>query len=173
MDCENDFEFQSISSQIDQPILTAELCPYNYFSTTSLTVSKKKLQMTTLFLTIAFLFRPSIIVGHPIIGTWEYSKNSCIEAYTFGTDGIRQVKSNEELVTAEFEITDIDEAKGVYLLRDRVLTDNGKVDCSGSTDNMIGDVVEVYIHIKDKPKRFNFCFDDALSKCVGPFLKRN
>ncbi|MGR6502889.1 hypothetical protein [Shewanella sp. Koi 1] len=109
--------------------------------------------------------------GHPIIGSWTMTKNSCEEKYTFTDDGFRRVKSNEELVKAKYEISDISPEKGIFLLKDTVLEDNGRPDCSGSTSVMVGDVVEVLLFIQSDPERFSFCFDPNLESCYGPFLK--
>lgn len=112
-------------------------------------------------------------LDHPILGTWAYEKNGCDEKYEFTADGFRFVESNEELVTAIYEISDIVSEKGVYLLKDTVIEDNGKPACSGSTSDMTGDVVELLILIQHELERFTACFDPGLTICIGPFVKVN
>ena len=112
------------------------------------------------------------VVYHPIIGTWTYTENGCDETYTFNSSGIRVSTSNEEIVKAKYEVKTYSKEKNIYLLKDEVLEDNGKADCSGSTSNMVGDVVVVLLYIQDNPKRFNFCFDKELKDCFGPFIKK-
>lgn len=109
--------------------------------------------------------------NHPIIGTWTYTKNECEETYTFNPTGVRISSSNEEIVKAKFDVKLLSKENDIYLVRDEVIEDNGKADCSGSTSNMIGDVVVILLHIQSNPKRFRFCFDKELTKCVGPFIK--
>ena len=90
--------------------------------------------------------------SHKILGTWILNKNNCDEIYIFNKDGIRNVESNEERVVSRFKLSPINESKGVFLLWDKVLEDNGEVDCSGSNIDMTGDVVEPFVLIEDSPK---------------------
>lgn len=113
-----------------------------------------------------------VYVGHPIIGSWVYTVNNCNETYTFRENGSRLSTSNEEVVTARYEISSVNELNNTFLLKDEVLQDNGKVDCSGSTSVMTGDVVEVLLFIEQSPDRFSFCFDTQLKNCFGPFLRQ-
>jgi hypothetical protein len=110
--------------------------------------------------------------NHPIIGTWTYIKNGCAETYTFTQNGIRISTSRDEIVKAKYDVKTISKEKEIYLVRDEVLEDNGKADCSGSTEKMIGDIIVILLHIQDNPKRFSFCFDKELKECVGPFIKK-
>lgn len=110
---------------------------------------------------------------HPILGSWSYYMDGCEEVYTFKVDGIRIANSRDEIVKAKYEIKTISEIDGVYWLRDEVIEDNGLPDCSTSTRNMTGDVVEVFVKIESNPNRFKFCFDESLKRCVGPFIKKD
>ena len=109
---------------------------------------------------------------HPVLGTWAYEKNNCIEFFTFTSSGIRISKSDNEIVRAKYDIKTLSKEEGVYLLRDEVLEDNAMSDCSGSTKDKSGDVVVVLLHIQHEPERFSFCFDKKLKQCVGPFIKQ-
>ena len=122
--------------------------------------------------TIKNKYDAPIYEGHPIVGTWIYSKNGCNEQYEFTATGSRLVHSNQEVVKAIYEVTNVDKERGVYLLKDTVIEDNGKPDCSGSTSDMSGDVVEVLLFIQNFPDRFSFCFNQQLTNCVGPFVKQ-
>ena len=110
--------------------------------------------------------------GHPIVGTWVHSINGCDEKFEFTNTGIRIVHSNLEIVKARYDISSISSDDGIYLLKDTVIEDNGKPDCSGSTNDMTGDVVEVYLFIEDSPERFSFCFNQQLGNCVGPYIRK-
>lgn len=112
-------------------------------------------------------------IGHPIVGTWVRNKNSCLAEFTFTASGLRLVRANEEIVKARYQIEDISREKGIYLLTDTVLEDNGLPDCSNSTSDMTGDTVEVILFIKENPTRFNFCFDSQLTHCVGPYIRQD
>lgn len=107
-----------------------------------------------------------------LIGTWVYSKNGCDEIYTFDAFGNRFVVSNQERVKARYSLRPIDAEKGVFILKDTVVSDNAQADCYGSTENMVGDTVELILIIEEAPMRFNLCFDAQLTRCAGPFYKR-
>ena len=109
--------------------------------------------------------------GHPIVGTWIRSNNGCYEKFEFTKNGTRIVHSNMEVVKARYDISSASQDNGVYLLRDTVIEDNGMPDCSGSTSDMTGDIVEVLLFIQDSPERFSFCFDRKLVNCLGPYVK--
>lgn len=107
----------------------------------------------------------------PIIGSWVYSVGGCDETYQFLPSGIRNSTSNREIVRAKYAIETLSPEKRIYKIRDEVIGDNGLKDCSGSTSDMTGDVVEVYVMFADNPERLRFCFDKELTRCVGPFVK--
>ena len=110
--------------------------------------------------------------GHPVIGIWDYGKNGCTETYEFLPNGIRNVTSNQEVVKASYTITETRSERGFYKLTDKVLEDNGKADCSGSTSDMTGDIVELYVAFNPRKDQLIFCFEESFDKCFGPFKKR-
>lgn len=114
-----------------------------------------------------------VFMGHPIVGTWVRDKSGCLAQFTFKPNGTRLVQANQEIVKARYHISDISRENGIYLLRDTVLEDNGKPDCSGSSSDMTGDTVEVLLFIQSNPTRFSFCFDEQLKQCIGPYVKEN
>jgi len=111
---------------------------------------------------------------NPFIGSWSYiySDNGCVETYQYLENGIRLSNSNEERVKARYSFKRLSKEKNLYLVADTVLEDNAKKDCAGSTADMTDDRVELYVTIKDNPKRFTFCVDEDLEHCVGPFIKQ-
>ena len=110
--------------------------------------------------------------GHPIIGTWSFEMNNCTETYEFLTDGTRNSTSAEEVVQAAYVISANPSDKGFYKITDKITRDNGKRDCSGSTEDMTGDVVELYVLFNQKMDQIVFCLDESLERCVGPFRKK-
>jgi len=109
--------------------------------------------------------------GHPIIGTWNFDMNGCTETYEFLPDGTRNCTSAEEIVQAAFIIASQPLDSGFYKMTDRVIKDNGKRDCSGSTKDMTGDVVDLYVKFNPRMDQIVFCFDQSFDKCFGPFRK--
>ncbi|MGI2216670.1 hypothetical protein ACRN94_06710 [Shewanella baltica] len=122
--------------------------------------------------TIQNKYDKPIYKDHPIVGAWIYTSNGCNEIYEFTDTGFRMVHANQEVVKAKYEISNVAPESGVYLLKDTVIEDNGMPDCSGSTSDMSGDVVEVLLLIQYLPERFSFCFDKQLNNCVGPYVKQ-
>jgi hypothetical protein len=110
--------------------------------------------------------------GHPIIGIWDFNINGCIETYEFLPNGVRNSASNQEVVKATYIITETRSERGFYKLTDEVLEDNGKADCSGSTKDMTGDIVDLYISFGPRKDQLIFCLDESFDKCFGPFKKR-
>gem|GEM_PF-1041608 len=110
--------------------------------------------------------------GHPIIGVWNFEINGCFETYEFLPDGTRNVTSNQELVKAAYTVSDKMSERGFYKLTDEVLENNGKADCLGSTNDMTGDIVELYIAFNPRMDQFIFCAQESFDKCFGPFQKR-
>ena len=109
--------------------------------------------------------------GHPIIGTWSFDMNDCTETYEFLPDGTRNCTSAEEVVQAVYRISAKPLESGFYRITDKVIKDNGKRDCSGSTKDMTGDVVDLYIKFNQQMNQILFCSDESLDKCFGPFRK--
>ncbi len=109
-------------------------------------------------------------VQSPVIGSWTFDSNGCEETYHFSADGIRTVTANQEVVKARYQLRALRPQQGLYLITDTVISDNGKPDCSGDTSVMTGDTVQLLMRFQESPKRFSFCFDDALLDCVGPFI---
>jgi hypothetical protein len=110
--------------------------------------------------------------GHPIIGTWSFDIDGCTETYEFLTDGTRNSTSDKEVVQAAYTISAKPLDSGFYKIKDRVVKDNGQRDCSGSTKDMTGDVVDLYVVFNPKMDQIIFCMDESLNRCFGPFLKK-
>jgi hypothetical protein len=110
-------------------------------------------------------------VEHPIIGSWSFDMNGCIETYEFLPNGIRNSTSAEELVQATYVIAAKPSGYGFYKITDTVVKDNGKRDCSGSTRDMTGDVVDLYVKFNPQMDQIVFCLDESPNRCFGPFRK--
>ena len=109
--------------------------------------------------------------GHPIIGSWSFTYNNCVETYQYHENGIRKVTSNQEIVEASFTISNNPLASGFYKINDKVLSDNGKPDCEGSTKDMSGDIVNLYAMFNSAQDKVIFCFEQNKNRCFGPFTK--
>lgn len=109
--------------------------------------------------------------GHPIIGSWSFDNNGCTETFIFSPDGVRHVTSNKEIVEASYRISTSPSDKGLYKLEDKVLKDNGKQDCSGSTSDMTGDMVTIFVSFSTRKDKIMFCLNENGSNCFGPFIR--
>jgi hypothetical protein len=109
---------------------------------------------------------------HPIIGTWRFDMNGCTETHEFLPNGTRNCTSAEEIVQASYTISAEPLQSSFYKITDKVIKDNGKKDCSGSTADKTGDVVTLYVKFNPQRDQIVFCFDESFDRCFGPFLKK-
>ncbi len=133
-------------------------CESGIFSNKSLNISK--------------LFKGSADYSeHPILGRWTYDLKGCEETYEFLADGTRHGFSHEEVMESSYEISHQPLETGFYSFSDTVTRDNGGQDCRGETDNMVGDVVNVFIRFHPSLSAFYICIDQSMHECFGPFEK--
>ena len=129
-----------------------------------------------LMLSLAILAPPLMaappVASHPILGIWKLTlpDGSCSEIYRFRGDGTSLVTSNEEVSESEFTIPAEPSAKGFYRLDDRVVKDNGKLDCSGGVTK-IGSKVTHFVHFHPSGALFLMCMAESLDACIGPFRR--
>ena len=109
--------------------------------------------------------------GHPIIGVWSMNFDGCIETHEFLPDGTRTCASNLERVKSAYDISRSPLTSGYYKIKVYNVKDNGKTDCTGSTYDATGKVVESYIIFGDNSKYFALCKEESLKRCLGPFQK--
>lgn len=110
--------------------------------------------------------------GHPIIGRWNFEIDGCIETYNFRENGIRDGVSYKETFRSEYRVSIDPLNSGLYTLYDKVLEENNEQDCSGSTENMTGDEVDVFVLFLDGNKRLYICYTENENNCFGPFIKQ-
>lgn len=106
---------------------------------------------------------------HPLLGTWRFTlpDGSCTEVYTFKADGTSEVTSGDEVSTSAIEFSDQPSDLGYYKWVDKILKNNGKKDCGGST-TPTGDVATSYIRLHPSGNKLLFCESENLDACLGP-----
>jgi hypothetical protein len=106
---------------------------------------------------------------HPLLGTWRFTlpDGSCTEVYTFKADGTADVTSGEEVSSSAIEFSDQPTDLGYYKWVDKILKNNGKKDCGGST-TPIGHVATNYIRLHPSGNKLLFCESENLDVCLGP-----
>ena len=132
--------------------------------------------LTGLMLSLAILAPPLMAASppasHPILGIWKLTlpDGSCSEIYRFRGDGTSLVTSNEEVSESEFTIPAEPSEKGFYRLDDKIVKDNGKLDCSGEVTK-IGSKVTHFVHFHPSGALFLMCMAESLDACIGPFRR--
>ena len=132
--------------------------------------------LTGLMLSLAILALPlkaaPPVASHPILGIWKLTlpDGSCSEIYRFRGDGTSLVTSNQEVSESEFTIPAEPSEKGFYRLDDKVVKDNGKLDCSGEVTK-IGSKVTHFVHFHPSGALFLMCMAESLDACIGPFRR--
>ena len=132
--------------------------------------------LTGLLLSLAILAPPLMAAppaaSHPILGIWKLTlpDGSCSEIYRFRGDGTSLVTSNEEVSESEFSIPAEPSAKGFYRLDDKVVKDNGKLDCTG-TVTKVGSKVTHFVQFHPSGLLFVMCAAESLDACIGPFRR--
>jgi len=110
--------------------------------------------------------------GHPLLGIWKLRvpNSTCTETYRFRADGTSLVISRLEVSESEYRVIAEPDAKGFYVLDDRVVKNNGKVDCSGETVKA-GAAVRNYLRFHPSGNMFLMCFQETMGSCIGPFRR--
>jgi hypothetical protein len=106
---------------------------------------------------------------HPIIGTWAFMvpDTDCEETYYMRRDGTSLVTSGEEVSESVYQIDDELSAKGFYKSTDKLVKDNGKMDCSGEVMK-VGNEVTNYIRFHPSGDMIIICRNESLDACFGP-----
>lgn len=109
---------------------------------------------------------------HPIIGTWRFElpDGSCQEVYRMRPDGTALITSAAEVAETEFHIDDQPDKNGFYKNTDRIVKDNGKLDCSGQVSE-VGRTVGTYILFHQSNNMFLMCLQASMDACLGPFVR--
>lgn len=132
--------------------------------------------LTAAVLSMAFLGAHAAaappVPTHPILGIWKLTlpDGSCSEIYRFRGDGTTLVTSAEEVSESVYSIPAEPSVKGFYRLDDKVVKDNGKLDCSGGITK-IGSKGTYFVHFHPSGSLFVMCQAESLDACIGPFRR--
>jgi hypothetical protein len=103
--------------------------------------------------------------GHPILGTWDIPfSETCHEIWTFRLDGTTHNASGGEESTSEYEITDLPNTAGYYVLSDTIIETNGKPDCRGARVPA-GDHAVVFL-LPTPKGGFMLCYEETPASCL-------
>ena len=132
--------------------------------------------LITIVLSLSLLAPPAMAAppaaSHPILGIWKLTlpDGSCSETYRFRGDGTTLVTSAQEISESVFTVPAQPSAKGFYKLEDKVVKDNGKLDCAGAITK-IGSKVTHFVQFNAARSLFVMCASESLDLCIGPFLR--
>jgi hypothetical protein len=109
---------------------------------------------------------------HPILGIWTFilPDSGCSETYEFRADGTLLASSGEERSARIYQITEVPDAQGFYTLVDRVVRENGKLDCFGEPTEL-GFSATIFIHFDPTGSSFAACETKSADVCIGPFRR--
>jgi len=109
---------------------------------------------------------------HPILGVWrlELAEEACTETYRIRADGTALVTSAQEVAETAFEIADQPDGQGFYRAVNRIVKDNGKVDCSGHVTQP-GQDIATFILIHPSGDQFLMCQRADTRSCIGPLVR--
>lgn len=109
---------------------------------------------------------------HPIVGTWRFvlPDGSCQEIYRMRQDGTALITSAAEVAETEFVIDDQPDKNGFYKSSDKIVKDNGKLDCSGKVSE-VGNTVASFILFHQSGNMFLMCLEASMDACLGPFVR--
>lgn len=109
---------------------------------------------------------------HPILGSWKFvvPGETCVEVYTFQSNGTRLYTSAEELGESSYKVSTEPSTSGFYTLTDTITRNNGKPDCSGGT-TPVGDKATRFIRFLRSREEFILCLEESVKACIGPFSR--
>jgi hypothetical protein len=109
---------------------------------------------------------------HPIVGTWRFvlPDGTCQEIYRMRADGTALITSAAEVAETEFSIDDQPDKNGFYKSSDKIVKDNGKLDCTGQV-SAVGQSVASFILFHQSGDMFLMCLEASMDACLGPFVR--
>jgi hypothetical protein len=109
---------------------------------------------------------------HPILGIWKFElpDGSCEETYRIRADGTTLITSAQEVAESQFTIDDQPDEEGFYKSQDKIVKDNGKLDCSGNITE-VGRSVTSYVLFHGSGNMFLMCRQRDTTACIGPFIR--
>ncbi|CAN7447780.1 hypothetical protein LJR289_002930 [Pseudoduganella sp. LjRoot289] len=109
---------------------------------------------------------------HPIVGTWRFvlPDGTCQEVYRMRADGTALITSAAEVAETEFNIDDQPDKNGFYKTSDKIVKDNGKLDCTGQVAE-VGQSVASFILFHESGDMFLMCLQASMDACLGPFVR--
>ncbi|UGQ44687.1 hypothetical protein [Massilia endophytica] len=115
---------------------------------------------------------PPVRGDHPILGIWKFElpDGSCEETYRIRADGTTLITSAQEVAESHFTIDDQPDEEGFYKSQDKIVKDNGKLDCSGNVTE-VGRSVTSYLLFHGSGNMFLMCQQRDTRACIGPFIR--
>lgn len=106
---------------------------------------------------------------HPILGIWTFTipDGHCSETYEFRADGTLITSSGEARSERVYEIAASPNPKGFYGLVDKVIRENGKLDCFGEPTES-GSAAGIFIRFSPSGNSFVACEAESPDNCIGP-----
>jgi hypothetical protein len=116
------------------------------------------------------------VPDHPILGAWTFTipDSHCSETYEFRADGTLLSISGEARSERVYEITASPNPEGFYTLVDKVIRENGKLDCFGEPTEP-GVSAIIFIRFSNSGHSFVACEVESPDNCIGPLqrIRRN
>ena len=110
---------------------------------------------------------------HPIIGAWKIlSKDGkCSETYRFRSNGTMTVLSGDEITEVMYEIAAEPSSQGFYRWTHRIVSSNGKKDCSGKVTEA-GQSFTWFVQFDASKQQLLVCKEESLQACFGPLRRQ-
>lgn len=110
---------------------------------------------------------------HPLVGRWrvDLPGTNCFEMYQIGADGSTKVSSGRQEAEAVLDLALTQSPKGFYKWVEKVVKENGKLDCLGQRV-AVGSVATNYIILNAPSSEFLMCQAEDINTCVGPFVRQ-
>jgi hypothetical protein len=110
---------------------------------------------------------------HPLVGVWriELAEGKCVEEYELSADGTKKSKSAGERNESEFMISS--GTRGIYWYKwvDKITSNNGKPDCTGSFA-AVGHTATNYVIVHPSGQRFALCEREDMNSCYAEFFRQ-
>jgi hypothetical protein len=135
------------------------------------------LTSATLSATLAFsqeVQRTPLRPDHPLLGVWriDLPDQKCFEEYDLRANGTKLSQSAEERNESEFEISSEPSARGFYKWSDKIIKNNGKLDCGGSLTK-VGHVAVNFVRLHPNGQKFLLCETEDMNTCFAEFYRKS
>lgn len=107
----------------------------------------------------------------PIIGSWSWTKNGCVETQTYDEHGGLRVISGDEITEQRFRFDPAHGSNSRHKLIATVIKDHGGKDCLNSTRDNTNDSSITYVRFGTDLKSMSICFREDGTQCIGPYSR--